>query len=62
MRRFVKIAVPTPLSGSPDQHVLYLSEKLTEVILMQEPSDELKATSGNILATRGVRHGGVEVA
>jgi CopG family nickel-responsive transcriptional regulator len=56
-----------------DHHVRDLSEKLTElqhdlshdlcleVIVMRGRADDLQSVANRILATRGVRHGGIEI-
>lgn len=42
-------------------HVHLDHDHCLEVIVMRGPSDELKRASGKLLATRGVKHGGVEM-
>ena len=42
-------------------HVHLDHDHCLEVIVMRGPSDELSRASGKLLATRGVKHGGVEM-
>ena len=42
-------------------HVHLDHDHCLEVIVMKGPSDELKRAGGKLLATRGVKHGGMEV-
>ena len=42
-------------------HVHLDHDHCLEVIVMRGPSDELKRASGKLLATRGVKHGGIEM-
>lgn len=42
-------------------HVHLDHDHCLEVIVMKGPSDELKRASAKLLATRGVKHGGVEL-
>lgn len=42
-------------------HVHLDHDYCLEVIVMKGPSDELKRAGGKLLATRGVKHGGMEV-
>ena len=42
-------------------HVHLDHDHCLEVIVMRGPSDELTRASGKLLATRGVKHGGVEM-
>ncbi len=42
-------------------HVHLDHDHCLEVIVMRGPSDELKRAGGRLLATRGVKHGGMEL-
>lgn len=42
-------------------HVHLDHDHCLEVIILRGPSDELKRAAGQLIATRGVKHGGIEI-